>query len=658
MTTPRREYISIPGGNERGVLAAILILTALVYARSLGSEFILEHRAMIVLNPHLGDWEFVRKSLVNDEWWFIDPSHVPVSAYYRPFMNIWMALNYRLFGENPVGWRAAMIAVHMLTAWLVFRVGIRLTNDTAAALIATGLFALSPLNAEAVVGSFATPLCAAFELGAFDFNLRLGDTHRLRTQLAALGLFACALMSYEAAITLPVLIAVHDFLFQNLTAKDHATLADRARKVLDATMPYAIVAGIYLGLRFWILGAIGRSNDLQSHMSAAQAALSIPNALWTYVILLATPWQAGPAHQVEYAAAVTDPSFWIPATGLAALSCGVFVLLCRHRHRRLYAMCIAWFMISLAPMLNLNGVATSDPIHDRYLYFASIGLFMAAGDLIVASFRDIQIKTEALLGGAAIAVLGLSALLFSVQGYWHDDVAVYSRITEVFPNAMIWHRRMGIALEERGELKDAQWQFELAIRFAPNAVDPLHDLAIVDERLGDRRGAARAMATWVQRLGHPSPVDYASLAEAADAAGDASAAENALEQAEAMPKGAQAAALARARIRFLHGDRKGAEDALRSALRKDPYDAPALAALGTVLSADGRVAEALAAYQRAAALAPPGTLQLHYKIAVALHQLGRDREARDECAMEIAAEPANANARGLMDAIERGLAAN
>ncbi|MGH7813170.1 MAG: tetratricopeptide repeat protein, partial [Candidatus Binataceae bacterium] len=124
----------------------------------------------------------------------------------------------------------------------------------------------------------------------------------------------------------------------------------------------------------------------------------------------------------------------------------------------------------------------------------------------------------------------------------------------------------------------------------------------------------------------------------------------ALDRAAKLPDGAAAAALARAQILFMHGDKKGAEKALGELIKREPENAVALSALGSVLAADNRYKDSLSAFRRAAALAP-GDPSLHYKLAIVLHDLGRDGEARGECAIALAAAPGNPKVRELMAAI-------
>ncbi|HVN63652.1 MAG TPA: hypothetical protein VMT58_03365, partial [Candidatus Binataceae bacterium] len=216
-------------------LAGILIVTAAVYARCLSNGFVFDDHEMIVLNRFIGDWSFYWKSIVNDSWWFRDPAHLPQSAYYRPLQDIWFAINFHLFGLEPMGWHATMVALHLVAVWLAFRVACTLTSDRIAGLIAAALFALMPLHAEAIVWASAIPLplAAVFEFAALELYLR----GRIRSSLA---LFAGALLSHESAVVFPLLIGAHGY-FLKPTEPDSEKIdvLGGFRAAIGAAWPYA-----------------------------------------------------------------------------------------------------------------------------------------------------------------------------------------------------------------------------------------------------------------------------------------------------------------------------------------------------------------------------------------------------------------------------------
>jgi predicted Zn-dependent protease len=330
----------------------------------------------------------------------------------------------------------------------------------------------------------------------------------------------------------------------------------------------------------------------------------------------------------------------------------------------LYLFCTGWFMVTLAPVLNLDALYAPIAIQDRYLYFPSVGVCVMGADFAVRLWRRIGSSTspssESAARGvlaAAVAALILSAVhLFYAQHYWHDEASMFSRCVEEAPELAFCHNRLGRALAAQGDFERAAAEFKSAIASDPNAgAGVYYDLSYAYEHLGERQAASDAAAQGFKRLTKPSLSQYADLAIAKDAAGDSVGAEGILKQAEAIPRGAEAAAVARAQIRFLHGDRKSAEEQLRDAIRSDPGNERASESLGAMVLAEGRFAEALVLFRKAEALAP-GDARVHYMIASALYHLGKNGEALKECTIALNRAPDDSSVWALRDAIERGIA--
>jgi tetratricopeptide (TPR) repeat protein len=345
---------------------------------------------------------------------------------------------------------------------------------------------------------------------------------------------------------------------------------------------------------------------------------------------------------------------------LAAFGGAALLLLRKHPHRRLYLFCAAWAFIALSPILlalkpvlYLNGIHTASAIQDRYLYLPSFGFCLIVADLAVVFARGSKQAEIMVWIGTTVVACIYAILLFSAQRLWHDDASLFALCIKRNPQVEFCHARMASLLESQGDLSGARREYNAASELEPDNGANLYNLGVVDDLIGDHRAAAREMTEGLKRIENPPAAGYADLALVADSTGDTSLSEAALERAESLPGGGAPAAVARAQILFRRGDAKGAEDALRGWLRRDPDNADVLATLGLMLSSHNDYDQALEAYRHAAAVAPEEP-RFHYLAAMALHRMGRDREARGECAAALEGAPEDANARALMAEIERG----
>ena len=641
-------------------LAGVLLVTLLLYLRCLGNGFVFDDNPMIVKNAYIGSWSFFRLSFSHDSWWYLDPLHLPASSYYRPLQDTWLGLHFHLFGLNPAGWHANMVALHLLVVWLVFRLALRLTGDRPAALLAAALFAVLPCHAEAVVWATAIPLplTAAFELAAL--LLFVGRAQALyRNWAFAMLLYAGALLTHEGAVIFPVLVALYGLIFErpDRATADRSTnrstmLPTRMRATAAAlsAAPFAAELLAYLAVRFLVLGFINRPMPL-NQLTNGEALMTVPPVLIAYLGLLVMPWRASSAHHMAIVTRVGSPELWLSAAALIAIGAAFLFAVRNDRRRGLYLFCAAWMAIAIAPMMNLRGIFQGSIVQDRYLYLPSVAWCVMLADCAVRMAR-IGATVRRVARAAIAVVLAVCAIaLWNVQHLWHDNVTFYTKLIQVNPDQPRWHHAFGVALRDRGDLAGAAREFKAALELDPQSA-ALYDLGVVDSQLGHIKQAAAEEEEGLKRLASPAADAYVGLAQIYDLNGDQARSEAALKQAESLPNGAHVAILARAQLKYNHGDLAGAEAILRDLIAADPYEPRAWTVLGMTAVRENNNAQALEDFQQATALAPRDPFA-RVMAGLALHKLGRDQEALEQCRGALVIAPDDPNAQALIARIAR-----
>src|SRR5208282_935241 len=158
----------------------------------------------------------------------------------------------------------------------------------------------------------------------------------------------------------------------------------------------------------------------------------------------------------------------------------------------------------------------------------------------------------------------------------------------------------------------------------------------------------------LKRLASPTADAYVGLAQIYDLNGDQARSEAALKQAELLPNGAHVAALARAQLKYNHGDLAEAEAILRDLTAADPYDPRGWTVLGMTAIRENHNGQALEDFRQATALAPRDPFA-RVMAGLALHKLGRDQEALEQCRGALAIAPSDPNAQALIAKIQREL---
>ena len=163
---------------------------------------------------------------------------------YRPMGGLFYVPILTFAGLNPVPYQAALLAILLANAYLVFRFARRLgVGELAAGLAAlvvcyhAGLHNLY-YNAACVYDV----LCCFFFLAAFLYYLRIrenGGVPGARQIALFLALDLCALNSKEMAVTLPALLLIFEWIYRRPALTDRSSLLawlrGPARVVLWAT---------------------------------------------------------------------------------------------------------------------------------------------------------------------------------------------------------------------------------------------------------------------------------------------------------------------------------------------------------------------------------------------------------------------------------------
>jgi Flp pilus assembly protein TadD len=687
--------------KARYYLWCILAVTAVVYLRCLANAFVLDDVVMQVKNPDLRDWSFLWKAFTRSEFWYSEAGFIQVQQYrnYRPILNVWYWVDYHLFGLHPAPWHASIVMVHLVAVWLVFKICRRLANDSTAALIAAAAFALTPIHAGAVVWLAACGMVigSSLTLGAFYLIMPRADgTATTRNWAAAILLYAGALLSHESMAVFPAIVACYAFLFDDADSPPTASIWMRASRAVIWQLPFAVELVLYFIARRLALGFfLGNPNDLQNTLTGAQAVLTVPLVLATYLYMLVMPWLTLPNHAVLPVSSPLSPEFWVPIAAIAVAVAVFLVFALRSPRRGFYLFCAAWIGVTLTPMMMLHSVPHL--VQDYCLYLPSVGWCILLGDLIARVARINLPARRLAFAGASAMLIVYAVVLWKQEWFWHDDVAASEGYVEGSPESVAWHWNLANHLDQRGDFTDAEREIRTAIRLEPDRTGITHPhskqlhhfLGELLARRGDIEGAEleigksvncpadenevhpaydpHAAFLYFQGLNDakagridqgirevaesldimkrdprpeygPIALLYVRLAELYDLQGNEEQVEAVLREVDSMPEGELAVGLARAKIRLNHSDNAGAERILRDLSERYPTNDQVLNMLGDLDFKSKRYEEALDCYQRAKA-GWYGDARQHLSIAQSLHAIGREREAIAQCRLAQALSP-------------------
>ena len=443
------------------------LLSSLVYAGTLGFQFVYDDLGQIAENPALRSWRFVSQYFKSDVWAGLDTS----SYYYRPLNLLWFRLNYALFGLNPIGWHGTSIAIHALATVLVFRLVERLLADRATAVLAALIFGLHPIHVQSVawVSGSADPLVAIFIIAGFLAYLNFRHSGRKRWLASSLLAYACAVLTKEPGIVLPAIIFVYECL-QPTDNTAPRSAYDRVKRAGVAVLPYAAVIIAYFIARIHALRAFAPAS---SQIGILEMILTWPAILWLYTKHLFLPWEYSLFYDIPPVQRMFSVQFLVP---VGLLLVAVLAIAALSRVLKLPAATIwtaaTWFLVPLLPALYLPAVAPEIYGQDRYLYLSTAGFAMLLATLVCRALphrSELRSYPKYQIYGTALVTIILVLCTVIQQQYWRNNVALFRRAVSIAPHNNQALNNLAVSLAERNDFADALPIFDRAIRQNPDS---------------------------------------------------------------------------------------------------------------------------------------------------------------------------------------------
>jgi tetratricopeptide (TPR) repeat protein len=556
------------------IAAALVIATLVVYAQTLGFDFVdfddnmyVTHNAWV--KAGLG-FEGVRAA-------FFERA-APIN--WSPLVVLSYMLDVTLFGITPAAFHATNVVLHAIDAVLVYVLLRSLTAAVWPSAIVAALFALHPLRVESVawVASRKDVLSAAFGLLALIAYARFAQRGSRRAYAASLACTVAALLSKITWVSLPALFLLLDFwplrrIGPSVPEATPFSAPGAARasvaRLLAEKLPFfavaiamLLVATSYQSSNRVSLGDIPLGDRVVHGFVAC--AWYVAKTLW--------PVRLSVHYPHPYFATVGGVPWTHAQIALAALLLAALTALVVRFARRGYPLVgWLWFLGTLVPVLGFVQYGTQG-MADRYTHLPQIGLFVAAvfsgWEMVVPRLRS---AWDRRIAAAAIVALlfALGAVAFVQTRVWRDSESLFTHALAVMPrDAMIQEAAANFFLHE-GRFDDALRHSKAALNIHP---DYRKARKVLEQAL-----ARRAAAT-------PPPPEPDFLFDGG--AGDGLAHE------------------AVAGVAYERGDHDAALDHVRRALALDPDSVNALWQLGVLLRERGDHAGARDAFRRVVALAP------------------------------------------------------
>jgi len=486
--------------RDLGLGCLMVFIVFLAYLPAIKADFIWDD------DQHVGDKSALTGLDGLRRIWF----EIGAVNQYYPVTHSAFWLMFRFWGMIPFGYHLVNVALHALSAVLLWMILRRLAIP--GAFLAAAVFALHPVHVESVawVTELKNCLSGFFYIAAFLVYVRYMEKPAGIFYLLAFILYLLALLSKTVTCSLPAAILLVIWYKKGRIAKSD----------IMPLVPFFLI-GLLAGiLTPWVekehIGASGQ----EWHYGLWPRFLIMGRAIWFYAAKLLWP------HPLIF----NYPRWTISilAWGQYVYLLGIVVILIllwlkRRRTGRGPIVAVLFFIGTLFPALGFFNIypLRYSFVADHFQYLASIGLIVLFASLmekkILSGNNIIRIfLTTVLLSCAGVktwyqahtylnaevlfrytleknpsswlALNSLGLILFN-QGKVDESIALYRQSIELKPDDDVAYNGMGAALLKQGKAEDAIKYFQKAVELNPDYDVTLCNLGNTLSHLGRKEEA-------------------------------------------------------------------------------------------------------------------------------------------------------------------------
>lgn len=393
-------------------------------------------------------------------FWTFDPE------LYIPMTLLTFQMETAIAGTEPFLFHLTNLLLHIANVILVFAFLRRLFKDDLIAFGGALLFAVHPIQAEAIswVSARKELLMTFFFLGSLLCAMRdesnegnagkRGSSLASLSSIASISFFLLALLSKVTALTLPVVLLLLDWQ-QGKNLKQSAI-----RRWLYWT----------LSVIFSVIAIIGRGDPL-TLLTPFQTILLAFRSFTFYLQQFFLPLRFSAIYEPPSPLMLTNPAVALSIIVVILLCIGAWIL---RKRLRAAVLGFLFFAITIAPSFLAYAKANDITLAaDHYAYLPVVGLV-----ILVTGVLSVILKNKPRLEPAILiaAALLLSIKTFGQTHVWRSTGTLFASVLQTHPKSHVALNNLGFVALNEGRVNEAIVLSEAALKEKPEYPDALVNL--------------------------------------------------------------------------------------------------------------------------------------------------------------------------------------
>ncbi|MBI1883295.1 MAG: tetratricopeptide repeat protein [Chlamydiae bacterium] len=458
-------------------LLFIVVVILIAYANSFQNHFVWDDDLLIVQNQYLQSPHHISNFFTENI--FKGSDHE--SNFWRPLQLISFFMDQKIWGANAYGFHLTNLLLHILASLEVYLFIFLLFRRKGLALLTSLLWALHPIQTEAVtyISGRADPLAAYFILSSLCLYLYHRQRASLLAYLGSLISFVLALLSKEMALMLPVYLMLFETVLYQKGEKKFWNIFLRL-------LPFISIVSLYISLRLTVLNF----SDSPLIQDNPFRLIPLPLRLLTFTKTLfgisfnsiTHHWETGyfwlllfPFNlHMERSTAYAKSFFqWPYLSTLILFGIWIFALFRTSQKSKLQFFGLTLFLIALLPFSDL--IPLNANMAEHWLYIPSIGIFLILSDLVFQGFKKYPITVSCLF---IPYLLYLGTTTYFRNQDWKDEMTIWQQTAELSQSSHI-HGNLAVAYGRQGNLQKAEKELKKAVALQFNYPEAHNNLGLL-----------------------------------------------------------------------------------------------------------------------------------------------------------------------------------
>lgn len=516
--------------------------------------------------------------------WHIFTTYDP--ELYVPLTLFTYQVTHLFFGFNPIPYHLGNVLLHFGSSIAILLILERLTQKRFVAFVCALLFALHPLNTEAVMWAAARKdvLASFFGLLSLLCLIRGSDGEERFTWNAAAILFALGLLSKVSIVTMPVAFLVLEWLRGRLNLQ-----------LLRQLIPHWVLCII-----FGVIALIGKTRVIGSS-DPTETALLIARSTLFYFEKIFFPFGLAVVYPAERPILPTQPLIAFSIAFVVLLILGAWFS--RKRYPAITAAIVLWGLFLLPNETNFSKNGFLFFASDRYAYLAAISILAIIAVVLTSTTELAKERWRFFIQGILVFSLTvvLGGISFVQANTWKNSETMYENVLRFYPNSALALNNMGNYWMKAGRKEEAEAAFKKALALDPGQMSANINMGNLERERANIEASEKHYRTAMETI---EKKDFVNLDELAPY-------------------------YFLGRLYDEKGEREKAVDYFMKAVEKAPHYAEPRYNLGVQLEKMGRKAEAAEKFFEAIERSP-NYMDARYHLSAILAEQGRLPEAIEQ----------------------------